>query len=133
VSRILVADDDQEQLVLRKTLLEAAGHEVVVAACPFETLRHLERSAADLVIMDLRFPDAAGKPDSREGLALIRSIREAGYRSPVVVLSGWPEDLYSQPEEEMVSCVMVKPVGIPVLLETIEELTSASAPSRNLP
>ena len=128
-----MADDDLDQLVVSKTLLEAVGHEVVAAACPSEALRELERSAADLVIMDLRFPNAAGRPDSREGLALIRGIREAGYRPPVVVLSGWPEDLYGEPEEEMVSRIMVKPVGIPVLLETIEELTSASAPSRNLP
>jgi CheY-like chemotaxis protein len=133
VSRILVADDDLDQLVVRKTLLETAGHEVVVAACPSETLRELERSAPGLVIMDLRFPNAAGQPDSREGMALIRRIRQAGYRLPVVVLSGWPEDLYGEPEEEMVSRIMVKPVGIPLLLELIEELTSVSAPSRNLP
>ena len=133
MSRILVADDDLDQLVVRKILLETAGHEVVVAACPSDALRELERSAPGLVIMDLRFPNAAGQPDSREGMALIRRIREAGYRAPVVVLSGWPEDLYGEPEEEMVSRIMVKPVGILVLLKTIEELTSASAPSRNLP
>ena len=133
MSRILVADDDLDQLVVRKTLLEAMGHEVVMAECPSEALREMERSAPGLVIMDLRFPNAAGRPDSREGMALIRRIREAGYRLPVVVLSGWPEDLYGQPEERMVSRIMVKPVGILVLLKTIEELTSASAPSRNLP
>jgi CheY-like chemotaxis protein len=133
VSRILVADDDLDQLVVQKLLLESFGHEVVVAACPSEALRELERSAPGLFIMDLRFPNAAGQPDSREGMALIRRIREAGYRLPVVVLSGWPEDLYGEPEEEMVARIMVKPVGIPLLLELIEELTSVSAPSRNLP
>jgi hypothetical protein len=51
----------------------------------------------------------------------------------VVVLSGWPEDLYGEPEEEMVSRIMVKPAGMRLLLETIAELTSTSAPSRNLP
>ena len=128
-----MADDDPDQLAVHQTLLEAFGHEVVVAACPSEALRHLERSAPGLVIMDLRFPNAAGQPDPREGMALIRRIREAGYRLPVIVLSGWPEDLYGAPEERMVSRIMVKPVEIPVLLETIAELTSASAPSRNLP
>jgi CheY-like chemotaxis protein len=133
VSRILVADDDPDQLAVTKALLECLGHEVVVAECPSEALRELERSAPGLFLMDLRFPNAAGQPDSREGMALIRRIREAGYRLPVVVLSGWPEDLYGEPEEEMVSRIMVKPVEIPVLLETIAELTSVSAPSRNLP
>ena len=133
MSRILVAEDDPDQLVVSKTLLETVGYEVVVAACPVEAFRELERSAPGLAIMDLRFPNAAGQPDAREGMALIRGIREAGYRLPVIVLSGWPEDLYGAPEERMVSRIMVKPVEIPVLLETIAELTSASAPSRNLP
>ena len=133
MSRILVADDDPDQLVASKTLLETVGYEVVVAKCPSEAFRELERSAPGLVVMDLRFPNAAGQPDAQEGMALIRRIREAGYRLPVIVLSGWPEDLYGQPEERMVSRIMVKPVEIPVLLETIAELTSVSAPSRNLP
>jgi CheY-like chemotaxis protein len=133
VSRILVADDDLDQLVAHKKLLEAFGHEVVVAASPAETLRELERSEPRLVVMDLRFPNAAGQPDSREGMALIRAIRQAGYRLPVVVLSGWPEDLYGQPEEAMVSSIMVKPVAIPLLLETIAQLTSVSSLSRSLP
>ena len=133
MSRILVADDDPDQLVVSKILLEAMGHEVVVAECPSEALRELERSAPALCLMDLRFPNAAGQPDAREGMALIRRIREAGYRLPVVVLSGWPADLYGEPEEAMVSRIMVKPVGLPELLETIAKLTSASALSRNLP
>ena len=128
-----MADDDPDQLVVSKILLEAMGHEVVVAECPSEALRELERSAPALCLMDLRFPNAAGQPDAREGMALIRRIREAGYRLPVVVLSGWPADLYGEPEEAMVSRILVKPVEIPLLLETIAELTSASAPSRNLP
>lgn len=120
--RILVADDDPEQLGLRKLLLEADGHAVSVALCAAETIRHLEQAAADLVIMDLRFPNPGGVPDSREGLALIRHIRESGCRAPVIVLSGWPEDLYGQPEEKLVSRIMVKPAGMGALREAIEEL-----------
>jgi CheY-like chemotaxis protein len=120
--RILVADDDPEQLRLRKLLLETEGHAVSVALCASETIRELERAGADLIIMDLRFPNAAGVPDSREGLALIRHIREAGWRAPVIVLSGWPDDLHGQPEEAMVSRLMAKPVGMAALREAIEEL-----------
>lgn len=120
--RILVADDDPLQIELRRFVLESAGHEVMVALDPPETLRLLECNWANLLIMDLRFLNSEGKPDSHEGLRLIRSIREQGCRAPVVVLSGWPEDLYGQPEERMVSRVMVKPVTPKVLLETIEQL-----------
>ena len=49
MSRILVAEDDQEQLELRQVLLEAAGHEVEPALDPHETMRPLQQSATDLV------------------------------------------------------------------------------------
>jgi len=124
--RILVADDDWQQLNLRKLLLEQVGHQVAVAWSVSETMRQVELGGAELVIMDLRFPNAAGEPDSREGRALIRQIRDSGCRVPLIVLSGWPEDLYGSPEESMVSRVMVKPVKVKVLLETIAELVGSA-------
>ena len=120
--RILVADDDRQQLDLWKLLLEQAGHEVDLALDALETIRRLEQGHADLVIMDLRFPNASGTPDSAEGLALIRQIRGTGCRAPVIVLSGWPADLYGQPEEQLVSRIMVKPVRSAVLIAAIQEL-----------
>ena len=119
---ILVADDNWQQLELRKLLLEAVGHQVAVAWSVREAMRQVELGQAELVIMDLRFPNAAGEPDSSKGLALIRRIRESGCRVPLIVLSGWPQEIYGSPEESMVSRVMVKPVEARVLLETIAEL-----------
>lgn len=120
--RILVADDDRQQLDLHKLLLELAGHEVDLALDARETIRCLEQGHAELVIMDLRFPNASGAPDSAEGLALIRRIRGTGCRAPVIVLSGWPDDLYGQPEEQLVSRIMVKPVKPAMLMEAIQAL-----------
>ena len=124
MSRILLADDDVVQLKLRLRMLEAAGHEVSMATGPSETLWQLEQSW-DLLIMDLRFLNGTGQADYREGLSLIRRIREMGNGVPVVVLSGWPDDLYGQPEEKMVSRVMLKPVASRELLATVAELTAA--------
>src|SRR5579864_4318761 len=118
--RILVADDDAQQLKLRALLLEAGGHEVAIAFSPSEVMRRL--ATADVVIMDLRFPNARGEPDAAEGLTLIRQIREQGCGAPVIVMSGWPQDLEGSPEEKLVSRVMVKPVGMAALLQAIEEL-----------
>ena len=64
-----------------------------------------------------------GMPTPADGMALIRRIRESGCEKPVIVVSGWPEDLYGQPEERMVSRVMVKPVPIQELFQTIRDLT----------
>jgi CheY-like chemotaxis protein len=84
----------------------------------------MERRIAttDLVLMDLRFPNASGESDAREGMALIRRIRGLGYGTPVIVLSGWPDDLQGQPEEQLVSRVLLKPVAPRDLLRNIREV-----------
>jgi CheY-like chemotaxis protein len=122
--RILVADDDPVQLDLRKLLLEAAGHEVSLACSPTEAVLHVRERGADLVILDLRFPNAAGMPDCREGLALIRGIYDACCHTPMMVLSGWPQDLDGQPEEKLVARVLLKPVKPSALMQAIRELLS---------
>ena len=124
MSRILIADDDVIQLDLRKMVLEIAGHHVDVAVSAIGVIRHIESEQADLVIMDLRFPNTIGEPDASEGMALIRRIRELGCATPVIVLSGWPEELYGKPEERMVSRILMKPVMTLTLLEAIREVVS---------
>ena len=128
MARILLADDDARQLQLRARLLEAGGHEVSLAGHASEVIPYLATS--QVVIIDLRFPNSPGQPDAAEGLKLIRQIRESGCRAPVIVISGWPEDLSGTPEERMVSRVMQKPVAIESLLGAIAELVIGnSAPS----
>jgi CheY-like chemotaxis protein len=119
--RILVADDDAMQLDLRKMVLEAAGHEVYLAYSVRTALRTLRERGADLVILDLRFPGAEGRPDAREGLALIRAIHEADAATPMLVLSGWPEDIDGQPESGLVRRVLTKPVKPSALMRVVRE------------
>ena len=125
MSRILVVDDDAVQLDLRKQLLEVAGYQVETALSAQQTERRLERAPADLVILDLRFPNALGEPDAQQVLALIRRIRDLGCRVPVIVLSGWPDDLYGEPEERLVSCILVKPVKTREFLDAIRGLLTS--------
>ena len=126
--RVLIVDDDACQLELRGRILEAGGHAVLVAFNASEALRQL--GTAEIVIMDLRLPNAKGNPDAVEGLKLIREIHQSGSRAPVIVVSGWPEELATAPEAEFVMKVMVKPVGMAALLAAI---SAACAPSQSLP
>src|ERR1035437_7812576 len=99
MSRILVVDDDAVQLDLYKQLLEIAGYQVEIALTAPQTARLLTMPPRALVIMDLLLPNALGEPAPQEGTALIRRIRELGCGAPIIVLSGWPDDLYGEPEE----------------------------------
>ena len=116
MSRILFADDEPEQLGLHKMLLEAAGQQVRAALEPAAALAEIEGGWPELLIMDLCLPTASA------GLALIRRIRECGSTVPIVVLSGWPEDIYLRAEEKMVARVLVKPVPVAELLEAIGQV-----------
>jgi DNA-binding response OmpR family regulator len=117
VSRILFADDDPQQVKMYKMLLESLGHEVAVALDSDEAAREAERGWADVLILDLRIPVC------EIGLALIRDLRRLGCSKPVVILSGWPDELYGTPEEKLISRILVKPVPIADLRATIDELS----------
>lgn len=87
------------------------------AAAPSEVLQLLEEGPPDLLIVDLRFPSFD------EGIDLLRSIRGSGCRKPIILLSGWPDEIQGAPEEKLVNLLMMKPARVPELLRAIAELT----------
>jgi len=80
-SRLLVVDDDRD---LRDTLAEQLGlheeFEVAVAETAGEALRRVADGRIDLAIMDVGLPDM----DGREA---VRHMRQAGFRSPIIMLT----------------------------------------------
>jgi CheY-like chemotaxis protein len=123
--RVLIVDDDVQQLGIRKLLLEAAGHQVALAEDAPTARRLLEELRPDVLVMDLRLPEL------KDGLGLIRLIDEQHAAVKIIVLSGWTEELCDLPEEKLVCCVLGKPIRNDHLLEAIN--AAASAPARNLP
>ena len=123
--RLLIADDDAQQLAIRKLLLEPAGHEVFVALDLLEARRLLEEVQPDVLVMDLCLPDL------EDGLALIRAVDGQRAAAKIIVLSGWVEELSDLPEEKLVWRVLGKPVRNVQLLQAISE--AVSAPDRSLP
>ena len=123
--RLLVADDDVQQLGIRKLLLEAAGHEVAIADTAPEARHLLEELRPDVLVMDLRLQKL------KDGLSLIRCVEEKRLAAKIIVLSGWTEELCDLPEEKLVCCVLGKPIRNDRLLEAIN--AAVSSPFRSLP
>ena len=58
--RALVVDDDGNNLMLEKDLLEVAGFEVLVAENASSGIAIARREKPDIIIMDVRLPDMRG-------------------------------------------------------------------------
>jgi len=88
--RILIVDDSPTVRALHRSVLQAAGYEVLVAEDGADALATLDRHPADLVVTDVQMP-------RMDGLTLIRRIREraAWRRLPIIVVSqyGHKDDL----------------------------------------
>jgi CheY-like chemotaxis protein len=84
--QILCIDDDVAGLAIRKMMLEAEGYEVFTAANGAEGLESIERRNIDAVILDYQMPQM-------NGAEVARSIREKWPDLPIVMLSGFPDDV----------------------------------------
>ena len=103
MARILVVEDDADQLEMRKLILEQAGHEVITAQTVSEALDRLP--GAQIILMDLRIPtpeDGMRLAEAAKGIARI------------IVLSGAEPDS-ALPVDEF----LTKPCPSRKLLETI--------------
>ena len=117
LATILCIDDEENQLVLRKLMLERAGYRVLTAESPAEAIRLFGSETVDLVIVDYYMP-------GMNGLALAREILRQK-KLPIVVLSAYAE----LPGESIGTADMwiMKGTGSEELLRRIAELLSRSS------
>lgn len=81
-SRILVIEDNEQNLELVQFLLEDEGYEVRAARDTEEFVRELEIPPPDLVLLDMHLP-------GKDGLTLLRELRQVrGFETiPVIALT----------------------------------------------
>ncbi len=80
---ILCVDDEENQLALRKLMLERAGYRVLTAESPAKAIEVFRPDAVDLVIVDYYLP-------GMNGLSLARELLRQK-KLPIVVLSAYAE------------------------------------------
>ena len=114
---ILCIDDEENQLALRKLMLERAGYRVLTAESPEQAIALFGSDTVDLVIVDYYMP-------GMNGLALAREILRQK-KLPVVVLSAYAE----LPGESIgtADTWIMKGAGSEELLRRIAELLSRSS------
>jgi CheY-like chemotaxis protein/HPt (histidine-containing phosphotransfer) domain-containing protein len=79
-TRILLAEDSEDNQALISTFLRQAGWEVVIAANGVEAVRLATSQAFDLVLMDVQMPEM-------DGHAATRELRKGGFTKPILALT----------------------------------------------
>jgi len=118
MAKVLLVDDDPDQLEIRELVMETKGHCVTGARTRVEAVEEFQRCSPDIVLMDVRIPR------HEDGVALVADLRSLSASVPILVLSGWPGDLDRSPALPLVNEVLSKPVQTEALLAHIERLTA---------
>jgi CheY-like chemotaxis protein len=121
MARILLADDSETILLLMRTRLEMAGHEVETACDGQEVVEALGRDperAPDLLLLDAMMP-------RKSGIDALRELRAAGIETPALIVSAHREGADGNGDEEdlRIAGFVTKPIDFERLFERIAELT----------
>lgn len=124
--KILLAEDGLANQVVARGLLQAGGHEVVIAADGRETIQRWAAEPFDLILMDMHMPDLDGIEATREIRRIERQQGRAMIPIIAVTAAAMSEDTRMCMEAGM-NAFLAKPLQANVLYKTLEEF---SAPDR---
>lgn len=118
---VLVADDDEDILVLVRTVLERAGYEVSAVRDGAEAIAAARQRRPDLAVLDVAMPEL-------DGLEVLRRLRADASTSdvPVLLLSARvQEDDVARGFATGADAYVQKPFSPRELLDRVSELLGA--------
>jgi ligand-binding sensor domain-containing protein/signal transduction histidine kinase len=114
--KIFIVEDEPLIRELYTDMLAMKGHQVVSYASGEEALANWDSGSFKIIICDLGLP-------GMNGWELISRIRKTEHTIPIIVLTGWGNEIEDERALELnVQKVLAKPVSIELLVGTIEEL-----------
>ena len=112
VKKILIVDDDQEDLNTIKLILENEGFEVILASNGAEALEQLQTDGFNLAIIDIKMPTLSGYD-------LLRLLRErVNHKIKIIYASIVPE---KEVDMDGIDGFIQKPFLPETLLEIVKE------------
>jgi DNA-binding NtrC family response regulator len=115
-NRLLVVDDEEALRTVLSSELTTEGYEVRTAADGQEAIGELEKSAFDLVLLDIKMP-------RMNGFEVLKYVKEKHPKTKVVMLTGFA-DLKNALESKKLGAedFVSKPYDLVDLLTTIERV-----------
>jgi DNA-binding response OmpR family regulator len=121
MERVLVVEDDLSIRESLSTALDLEGFDVRAVPSAESALELLDSEIPDIALLDVRLP-------GRDGFSLCRSIREAGHRFPIIMLTAKDQEIDKVLGLEMgADDYMVKPYSFRELLSRIRAQLRRSA------
>jgi CheY-like chemotaxis protein len=126
--KILLVDDNEDDIFLTRILLERKGYDVVLARSVTEALGQISAQRFDVLITDLHMPDPG------DGFAVVTAMHHSQPEALALVVSGYP-DVQKAMEEitKHADEVLVKPFDVEQLAGLISrrKLTFKRSPKPN--
>ncbi len=123
MARVLVADDSETILLLMRTRLELAGHEVATASDGQEVIELVTAAgdgAPDVLLLDAMMP-------RKSGIDALRELRDAGIDTPVLIVSAHQNSTDADaPTDLEIAGYLTKPIDFERLLGEIDVLTGVA-------
>ncbi|MGD9736519.1 MAG: response regulator transcription factor [Solirubrobacterales bacterium] len=120
MARILVADDSETILLLMRTRLELAGHQVATACDGQEVIERVNSAAdeaPDILLLDAMMP-------RKSGIDALRELRGAGIDTPALIVSAHQNSTDADaPTDLEIAGYVTKPIDFEMLLGEIDALT----------
>jgi signal transduction histidine kinase len=111
--RVLVVEDEESIRLFLGAGLTGLGHRPVIAGTVREGLEAFARERFDVVLTDLGLPEESGED-------LARAVRARSPQTPVVLLTGWADQLHAEGTSlEGIDRVLAKPVTLSTLASTL--------------
>ena len=120
--KVLVVEDDADQLAVRCLLLARNGFEAIEAADPASARDAARREELACAVLDLRLPD------ERTGVQLVCELKGINPQLRIILFTGTSAArLASYPELRLVDEVVQKSSGFSSLIEKLKGTSAAGA------
>jgi CheY-like chemotaxis protein len=123
LARVLVVDDDPTARLTLKTVLEAGGYKVNVAASAAEAVGKLDEGEFELVLSDLQMES----PEA--GLKVLAHARMMDYKPATALITAY-QDSRPEPTARQQRSMLISPEDIPELLGKVADLLAERASRR---